>query len=210
MNVDALGRRITEFCYKLLEKEYALDAQAHVVRKITDTRMSLMWARSDNNASLIIDSPFRIMSYISLLERKEYSLLMQDGAFVQISYIFERGKIIRHRLVYYPCPFFIDMQLASDPQVGLVDLLRDVYLEDLEANVALRSPVRFDLAPEAASDYHPASHMSFNEQTCRVPVRAPLRFDCFMKFIFENFYPHILCEESVRSPVQAEHDTDGL
>lgn len=210
MSLSALCRRITEFGFKLLENGFALDARVHVVANLTATRSSLVWTRNNPNASLIIDDPARIMDYVTLLEGKEYSFLMHDGAIVQISYIFERDTIYRHRLVYYPCPLSLDPSLIADQQQTLSDLIREVYLNDLERSVALKSPIRFDFAPYAAADYHPASHMTFNAQTCRIPVRSPIRFDQFMKFVLENFYPHVLRVESVAKAILGAHDAECL
>jgi hypothetical protein len=112
--------------------------------------------------------------------------------------------------VYYPCPFSIDTSLLEEFEGGLSDLIREVYMEDLERSVALRSPIRFDYAPESAADFHPASHITINEQTCRIPVRSPMRFDQFMRFILENFYPHVLAEESIADAILKEHDAECL
>lgn len=210
MSLAALCRRINEFGFNLLENEFALDVRAHVITPLSGTRSTLMWARNDRDASLIIDDPARIMDYVELLERKEYSFLMQDGAILQISYTFDQEAIQRHRLVFYPCPFSLDASLIDDPEVSFSDLIRGVYLDDLENSVALRSPLRFDFAPEDAADYHPASHITFNQQTCRIPVRSPMRFDQFMKFILENFYPQVLWKKSVAEAICNEYDADCL
>ncbi|WP_296595427.1 DUF2290 domain-containing protein [Phenylobacterium sp.] len=210
MSVAALARRITQFGFDLLGSEFALDARAHVAESLSSTRSALMWVRDHPDASLIIDDPARILDYLALLERKEYSFLMHDGAIVQVSYTFEGTDIDRHRLLYYPCPFSIDATLLDELEVSLSDLIREIYMEDLERSVALRSPVRFDYAPEAAADFHPASHITFNEQSCRIPVRAPMRFDQFMRFVLENFYPSILEDESISAAILNERDGECL
>lgn len=210
MSLAALSRRITEFGFNLLGSDFALDARAHVVSQLSRTRSTLMWAREDPDASLIIDDPARIMDYLALLERKEYSFLLRDGAIIQLSFTFEEGAIDRHRLVYYPCPFSIDFDLMHDFDASLSDIIREVYLGDLENSVALKSPIRFDFAPEATADFHPASHITFNEQTCRIPVRSPMRFDQFMQFILEQFYPDILQDEGISQAIVREHDNECL
>ncbi|WP_441261237.1 DUF2290 domain-containing protein [Bradyrhizobium sp. 521_C7_N1_3] len=151
-----------------------------------------------------------MLDYLALLERKEYSFLMRDGAIVQVSYTFEGGAIDRHRLLYLPCPFSVDVSLLDQLEVSLSDLIREVYMSDLERSIALRSPIRFDYAPEAAADFHPASHITINEQTCRIPVRSPMRFDQFMRFVLENFYPHVIEEQSIADAILSEHDVECL
>jgi hypothetical protein len=71
---------------------------------------------------------------------------------------------------------------------GLLEFIMDAFLDKIEDNLLLRSPVRFDYAPDAAADFHPASHVTINTASCRIPARSPLQFDTFIKFIFENFY----------------------
>jgi hypothetical protein len=133
-------------------------------------------------------NPAKVSDYISILERQNYSYLMMDGGIIQIAFIYQDRAIIRHRLAYHPCPFDISAHDVAAFDGGLVDLIQNVFLDDLENNVLLRSPIRFDYAPDGVQVFHPASHFTVNDPTCRVPVRAPMQFDTFMKFILENFY----------------------
>jgi hypothetical protein len=113
---------------------------------------------------------------------------MNDGGVVQIAYVFRDSEIERHRLAYYPCPFPIEKDELQAFGGGLVDFISEVPLTRMEETLQLCSPVRFDYAPEAIGDFHPASHVTINTSTCRIPARSPLQFDTFIKFIFENFY----------------------
>jgi hypothetical protein len=210
VSLAALSRRITKFGFNLLGSGFALDARQHVLNQLSGTRSTLMWARDNPDASLIIDNPARIMDYISLLERKEYSFLLRDGAIVQLSYTFELNSIDRHRLLYYPCPFSIDFELMQDFDASLSEIINAVYISDIENSITLKSPIRFDYAPETVKDYHPASHITFNDQSCRIPVKSPMRFDQFMQFILENFYPDVLQDEEISQSILNEHDNDSL
>lgn len=210
MSVGALARRITEFGFLMLRSEFALDARAHVASALGRSRNSVMWAREDESASLILDDPACIANYVALLDRRDYSYLMGDGAIIQISYTFEGNSIDRHRLLYHPCPFSIDTSFLEEPDLSLSDLIREFYMQDPVQSVALSSPIRFDYAPEDAADFHPASHLTLNKQTCRIPVRAPMRFDQFMKFVLENFYPDILKDEAIVGAILDDRDTECL
>jgi hypothetical protein len=146
------------------------------------------WARNVD-ATLITDNPARLEDYISVLGNREYSYLMNDGGVIQIAYIFDRDQIEGHRLVYFPCPFLISRRdLSPYGDAGILDLINDQLMTEIEENLLLKSPIRFDYAPGAAADYHPALHITLNDPSCRIPARAPLNFDTFMKFILENFY----------------------
>lgn len=210
MSLPALCRRITEFGFNLLANDFALDARSHVLAQLSTTKSTIMWSRDDPEGSLIIGAPAKIADYIALLEKKEYSFLMHDGALIQISYTFERDNIERHRLMYFPCPFDIRASMLTEFEAGLLDLIQAVYLDDVEGNVSMRSPIRFDYAPEASADFHPASHITLNEQSCRIPVRAPMRFDSFMRFIIENFYPDIHQNQDIAALLLDQRDNECL
>lgn len=47
MSVAALARRITQFGFDLLGREFALDARMHVSRQLSQTRSSLIWLRDE-------------------------------------------------------------------------------------------------------------------------------------------------------------------
>ena len=187
MTVESLCRRITNFGFALLEAEFAIDARSHVVGNLSKTRKTIIWARDDRN-SLMTGSPSRIADYISVITQQEYSYLMRDGSAIQIAFTFDDGAIARHRLAFYPCPFPITQDDLAKFDGGLLDLIQDAFLDQGEQNVLLRSPIRFDYDPSVAADFHPSSHMTVNDPSCRIPARTPLQFDTFMKFILENFY----------------------
>lgn len=214
MSAETVCRRATNFGFTLLGNEFAIDARQHFVEQLSATRKSMMWVRTAER-SLMAGNPARLEDYISLLANQEYSYLMNDGGVVQIAYIFDRDQIERHRLAYYPCPFLIERgDLSPYAGGGLLDLINDQFMSEIEENVLLRSPIRFDYVPAQASDYHPASHITMNDPSCRIPARAPLNFDTFMKFVLENFYlsawqAPVICREltfSHEADCMSDHD----
>lgn len=187
MTVEALRRRVTDFGFTLMETEFALDAKVHKVKQLSARREALIWVRNPD-APLVIASPSKVGDYLSLLESQDYSYLMRDGGVIQVAFIYCDNHIEKHRLVYHPCPFHIDRHELEKFDGGLLDFIGENCMVDPDQNVLLRSPVRFDYAPESSADFHPASHITINDPCCRIPARAPLQFDTFIKFIFENFY----------------------
>lgn len=209
MNAEALCRRVTEFGFKLLEHEFALDAQQHIVSRKAGHIKELMWAR-DGDKGLMVSNPFRIADYLALVEGRQYSYIMRDGAIIQIAFVIKDGSILKHRLALYPCPFEITEVDLRRYQGGIVDYITDHYANDLGANLVLKSPIRFDFAPDAAKEYHPASHITINDPDCRIPVRAPLSFDTFMKFILENFYLDVCAKKVVMASLHFVQEPDCL
>ena len=198
MKVGRLCRHITELGFALIEKGFALDAQVHVTCKRPGNRKSLMWSR-DRNERLMIDDPSNVDCYLSLIERKDYSYLMNDGGVIQIAVTYHGREIVEHRLLYHPCPFSVGKIDVDEFEGGLLDFIHDMFMNDLEGNVLLRSPIRFDYAPQAATPDHPASHLTFNDPDCRIPVRSPLQVGAFIEFVFQNFYPDAWDDDTVVS-----------
>lgn len=208
MTVGRLCRRITEFGFALLASECALDARSHQVNRLSATRSSLAWVRDAN--PLMARSPARAKDYFLLLERNDYSYLMNDGGIIQISFIFNGNAIERHRLNFQPCPFQFHQQELAEFDGGLLDFLREAIDPYSAEQIILRSPLRFDYAPEAVSELHPASHLTFNEPYCRIPARSAMQFDTFIKFIFQNFYPEIWSNKDLVSALTFELEQECL
>jgi hypothetical protein len=209
MTAEILCVRATRFGFALLENEFAIDVRQHFVERQSATRKAVMWVRSRDN-SPIVSNPVRLEDYVSLLLKREYSYLMHDGGIIQIAYIFNGSHIVRHRLAYFPCPFPITGHDVTYYDGGLADLIVDQFMPKVEEHLLLKSPVRFDYAPEEAADYHPASHITINDSSCRIPARAPLRFDTFMKFILENFYMEVWSNEKIAAALNFTNEEECL
>lgn len=209
MSAEALCKRVTQFGFTLLAHEFAIDARQHTVTRLRGSTKAMIWARKGDE-SLITAAPHRVADYLALLERQEFSYLMRDGAIIQIAYTLTHSTIIKHRLSYYPCPFEIAPADLQRFDGGLLDYIRENFMDDVESRVVLRSPIRFDYAPEAARDFHPASHITINDPGCRIPARGPLTFDTFMKFLFENFYLDAWLEQAVTAGLRFSEEPDAL
>jgi hypothetical protein len=134
-----------------------------------------------------------IDDYLSFLRRGEYLCIFSDASILQIHYEFNDNKLYKHRLTWYPCPFSVKLEETNDiPLLDLMDLLETHWKEHL----VMRSPVRFDfdLQPHHDSVNHPASHLHFNDKSCRILVSHPLCFNRFIGFIFDFFYSDIRCK----------------
>lgn len=187
MTIERLCKRVTDFGFSLLEAELAIDAQAHKVIEISETQKSIIRAR-DSDVSLVSSIPSKLSDYISLVEARDYSYLMKDGGIIQIAFTYNGNEVEKHRLVFYPCPFSITLEELEKFNGGLSEFIEENFMDALDEYVLSRSPIRFDYDPESGKEFHPASHITFNDRNCRIPAHAPLYFDTFIKFVFENFY----------------------
>ncbi|WP_315786113.1 MULTISPECIES: DUF2290 domain-containing protein [unclassified Bradyrhizobium] len=209
MSVEALCRRVTDFGFRLLANDFALDARQHKVERLSGSRKTLMWVRDPLN-SLMSGNPARLADYLTILENQEYSYLMRDGGVFQISYVFDGAEIERHRLCYHPCPFALTFRDIRDFEGGLLELIQNSFMDRLEDSVLMRTPIRFDFAPDQTAAIHPASHITLNDPSCRVPAKSPLTFDTFIKFILENFYFDIWENLTIREALVFRQERECL
>lgn len=213
MNVEALCRRITDFGLMLLDAEdaeFALDVNSHVVKRLPEKKKELLWARKKGSPLMAGN---RISDYLSIVKTRDYSYLMNDGGVIQIAFVFDAGRIARHRLVHHPCPFPVDpreIARSGEGPVPLADFIIETFMDDPGEHLLQRSPVRFDYDPDRAADLHPASHLTINDSECRIPVRSPLRFDTFMKFVLDNFYSETRLHQRIQEALVLRQEEECL
>ena len=117
-----------------------------------------------------------------------YSAVLFDGSILQMSYDFNYTELVGHRLLYFPCPFDLDPEILRT--FTLMEVI-DLYRENEDTNVKLRTPLRFDYDLGAIGSGHPASHVTFQWAHTRIPVMSPISIGHFVQFVFKNFYPDI-------------------
>ena len=129
-----------------------------------------------------------IKEYITWVQTEAYSAVLYDGAIIQLSYDFAGNDLVGHRLVYYPCPFAVDYALLrEEPMLDVMEL----YRQQDDSYVRLRSPLRFEFDLQAQAQGHPASHLTIHSDDCRLAVVAALSPGHFVRFIFRHFYPRL-------------------
>ncbi len=167
---------------------------SQVVMEPQAPRIRITWPSRSQNWRLGFGKPFgSIDEYLAWLKSGEYSAILFDGSMLQISFEFQGGDLIAHRLLYYPCP----IELSDEEQRLLRELpvleVIDAY-SDVRDRFRTKSPIRFDFDAEAGTSAHPASHLTMLTNDCRLPVYGPLSLGHFVTFVFRNFYPKI-CEQ---------------
>ncbi|WP_198167346.1 DUF2290 domain-containing protein [Microbispora sp. ATCC PTA-5024] len=149
-----------------------------------------------------------VKEYLDWVANASYSALLYDASLIQVTYDVEDDKVIGHRLAYIPCPYIIDRSLLEEgwPIADIVEMYESDGTE-----VALRSHVRFDYDPAAASTYHPAAHLTINSPSCRIGCVAPMHVHRFLDFIFRHFYhPLWLAHQDFFGPAAWRHLGDQV
>ncbi|CAG0999195.1 hypothetical protein PLCT2_02961 [Planctomycetaceae bacterium] len=116
--------------------------------------------------------------------KRSFSAKLIDGGLLQLMYLFNEERLVRHRLAFYPSPSRRPFQ--EDPNA----YLRDELFLDIVSRRIVPFPVRLDFDAESATDViHPMCHLTMGDvKGCRIPVSAPLSPRWFTEFVLRNFY----------------------
>ena len=185
MTARRIRNEIESLLVQLVWTEVALTMNPVVTRKLGDGQR-VTWSSPKPFPGMMKVGFGTLEEYRFCIEAQMYSAILYDGSLLQLSYDFEGSELIRHRLLYYPCPFDVDPMLFVD--VPVLDVF-DLYRSRAAEVVRLRSPIRFDYDFENQREFHPASHLTFLSEKCRWAVASPLSLGHFIRFVFYHFYP---------------------
>jgi hypothetical protein len=141
-------------------------------------------------AEPITASVVKAASYSALYESQvlsqAFNVRLPDGALLQLSYKYERGKLSTHRLAYLPSPSLTAYQDNPDVYIGA-----ELFAEIVGQQV-LAVPVRFDYDARigvAEEGTHSTSHLTLGQyKHCRIPVSGPVTPTAFVEFVLDHFY----------------------
>lgn len=179
----AVGQTISGLLEQMLNGGVALEVNALA---ITPTRVS--WQSAHSIVPFLASRHHATVGqYVTWLNGRHFSVVMNDGGLLQITYDVAGGVVSGHRLAYVPCPFLIDQTLLDE---GLaLDAVVELYRDSPDEPVLLQSPIRFDYDPRGAKPGHAAAHMTINSADCRIACVAPMHVLRFADFILRHFYP---------------------
>lgn len=128
--------------------------------------------------------------YEHILKSGAFQCILFDGSIIRSSLIFRGKNLINHSHLWWPAPYILNKSLNEEltPQTAYEDFLTDA---DWMRKLRMRSPVRIDFDPDCESESHPSVHMHTQHYEARIHIDKPICFSKFVKYIFENFYPHI-------------------
>lgn len=144
----------------------------------------ILIGRRASTAIALRDVPYD-EAYKELDANDAYDMKLVDGGLLLLQYRFDAlGKLLQHRLAYFPSPALPTVDEAPD----LYE--RDELYGDIIDRRLVRFPIRFDYAPGQHADVvHPATHLTLGQyMNCRIPVAGPMGPSAFCMFIIRNFY----------------------
>ena len=177
---EASARRLRALLDELVQADVALFTQP-----VSVVGGDVTWRHfPDAGPVLLHRHATQASDYLHWLRAGHYSAILNDGSLLQLSQKYVGNVLASQRFVYVPCPAQVPTDLLLSESV---DEMVELHLPDSVAAV-MQSDIRFDFDLEAATEDHPAAHLTFNRPSCRIPCFAPLRFGDFVDFVFRNFY----------------------
>lgn len=145
----------------------------------------LSWDRAPK-LSYLFETFTSLDHYCTILDKQDFSICFIDGGVVQITYVVSNGEISSHRLCYFPCPFSFDPKDLE--HFALSELPATFTSDELRAEIRLVTPIRFDFDIDTLDERHSHSHITINQDSCRVPAYGPVSLGHFFNFILRYFY----------------------
>ena len=123
-------------------------------------------------------------TYQTMKDNGSYNMLLIDGALIQFRYLFQRRKLLKHMLAFYPSPFLLDYENHHEAYQNNL-----LYADAIAQNI-VNAPIRFDYDDGNFEEYvHPKSHFTIGQyQNCRIPVKGGLTPYRFLNIILRSFY----------------------
>ena len=197
MSAREFQKNISIFCETLLEHNLALGSQSHLIRRLHDGVMRVTWAPNmppmteDGEDGYLRTPDLELSEYLRCLRAGDYSVLLNDGALIQVSIDFRGDEVIASRFCYIPCAirFNLDEIRLDDEIYPLEDFILELPQSELIARLCLRPPFRFENDPHNVSEDHALHHVHFGKSASRIPISSAMCWDHFARFVFINFYP---------------------
>lgn len=167
----------------LIERGIIDDQNFSIVRDLPNRRWEVSFENAEHVSIAMGETDYTSI-HCELTEKRSYNAKLIDGGLLQLQYLFEGDRLVKHRLAFLPSPSLRPFQ--DDPEGYLRD---ELYLEIVLRRI-VPFPLRFDFDVNAAQDVaHPACHLTLGDvKGCRIPVSAPLTPRWFLEFILRNFY----------------------
>ena len=169
MTPSGATSQINRLLIPLIESGLAIDQTSAFRRTLGDGVVEVTFPNADE---LRLALGFRSYPqiYETLAGARAYTVLLDDGALVQMQYRFGTKGLLHHRLALLGAP---------TGEVGTTGGSATVLRFD------------FDVQEHPGGRVvHPKSHLTIGLcEHCRIPVSSPLTPAQFLRFILRNFYP---------------------
>ncbi len=177
--LDDMNKTITELrCRELLRDEKGISQNTQQGRVI-----EISYNGKNTIGSIVFDKHVTSSQIIdTLLEGKQYTILLYDKGLIQAEYIVNGNDVIKERLVF----------MKKHNKVWDIEEIKDYEKDDIDWFVEDGVPImlRIDYAPDDHKECdHAATHLTIsNHESCRIPMKGIVTFSEFIRFVLFHFY----------------------
>ncbi|MBJ7965797.1 DUF2290 domain-containing protein [Bacillus cereus] len=152
--------------------------------------------RSDERSPMSAKFFNNCVQYLAMFRSRSYHFLLFDASIIRFYYKFDNAnKLESYNLLWFPCPFNEQVvKIFGEDRQDLYNFLDDLSNEDKFSfgDFEFRTPIRVDydaLYSGTKKDFHPTSHIHFQNTNTRAKNNNIFCIYTFMAFIIENCYP---------------------
>jgi hypothetical protein len=187
--VTARNREVAALAQALVECGRLRDHNPLTTEQQKGRRLQIFSApRRPDVATLLETGSFA--ERIAIAEAGAYTLRLVDDTLIQLMWVYEGDRLIKHRFAWLPAP----LPPATDPQEE--DLTAEERLgsslADMGDLLRLGGALRIDHDLDAAAPHHPATHLTVfgpGMEEGRLPIRGPWCLGRFCRFVFDQLAP---------------------
>lgn len=177
--LDDMNKTITELrCRELLRDEKGISQCTQQGRMV-----EISYNGKNTTGSIVFDKHVTSSQIIdTLLEGKQYTILLYDKGLIQAEYIVNGNDVIKERLVF----------MKKHNKIWDIEEIKDYEKDDIDWFVEDGVPImlRIDYAPDDHKECdHAAIHLTIsNHESCRIPMKGIVTFSEFVRFVLFHFY----------------------
>lgn len=160
------------------------DGLADEFRIAKSDGFTVSWEKCKDLAHAMKNMPYKDI-YNGINKERNFNFKLLDGGIFQLLYNFDKEGLLKHRLAYFPSPYFEEFQ--NNPEIYEYDDLYGDIINKQVMPVIVR--IDYDRCDIESEYHHPYCHVTLGQyKNCRIPVESPLTPCEFVSFILENFY----------------------
>ena len=170
---------------ELYEKNMIRDSKSYSVIENKDISEISRSGRK-NESNILYDKHLSVEKIMStLLERKEYNILLYNRSIIQYDFMIKDGKIIKERLTFIKKHNY----LWTKEEISNMDI-NNFETDWFDNEMGIPVMIRVDYDEDNHIDViHPITHMTLsNYDECRIPMMGPISLYNFIDFILNFFY----------------------
>ncbi len=153
-----------------------------------DKKKSLLLCNNHQSMKETSEKYFlRPEQYCALISTNDYWALLKDYSIIRGSFEFEKNKLIKESLLWWPCPVLPDRSMVEE--LGLDESVKLLFNDkNTISRIRMRTPMRVDFDVNNDSEMHPRAHMHMQSVETRINTCEPICFNRFMEYILLNYY----------------------